>query len=42
MLFRSLIAVTHDDRLAKYFDEVIDMNEMTSGMHDTASGEEAV
>ena len=39
---KTLIAVTHDDRLAKYFDEVIDMNEMTSGMHDTASGEEAV
>ena len=39
---KTLIAVTHDDRLTKYFDEVIDMNEMTSGMHDTASGEEAV
>ena len=39
---KTLIAVTHDDRLKKYFDEVIDMNEMTSGMHDTASGEEAV
>ena len=39
---KTLIAVTHDDRLAKYFDEVIDMNKMTSGMHDTASGEEAV
>ena len=25
-----LIAVTHDERLAKYFDVVIDMNEMTS------------
>ena len=33
---KTLIAVTHDDRLAKYFDCVIDMNEMTSGMHDTA------
>lgn len=32
---KTLIAVTHDDRLAKYFDEVIDMNEMTSGMRDT-------
>ena len=32
---KTLIAVTHDDRLAKYFDEVIDMNEMTGGMHDT-------
>ena len=39
---KTLIAVTHDDRLAKYFDEVIDMNEMTSGMRDTASEEEAV
>ena len=27
---RTLIAVTHDDRLGKYFDEVIDMNEITS------------
>lgn len=27
---RTLIAVTHDDRLAKYFDVIIDMNEMTS------------
>ena len=32
---KTLIAVTHDERLAKYFDEVIDMNEMTSGMRDT-------
>ena len=32
---KTLIAVTHDDRLSKYFDEVIDMNEMTSGMRDT-------
>ena len=31
---KTLIAVTHDDRLAKYFDAVIDMNEMTSGMQD--------
>jgi putative ABC transport system ATP-binding protein len=30
----TLIAVTHDERLSKYFDEVIDMNEMTGGMHD--------
>jgi ABC-type lipoprotein export system ATPase subunit len=29
-----LIAVTHDDRLSKYFDCVIDMNEMTSGRID--------
>ena len=32
---KTLIAVTHDDRLAKYFDYVIDMNEMTGGMRDT-------
>ncbi len=31
---KTLIAVTHDERLAKYFDEVIDMNEMTSGICD--------
>ena len=31
---KTLIAVTHDDRLAKYFDEVIDMNAMTAGMQD--------
>ena len=35
----TLIAVTHDERLAKYFDEVIDMNAMTGGMHDVAEGE---
>ena len=39
---KTLIAVTHDDRLAKYFDAVIDMNEMTSGMRDTVPTEEAV
>ena len=39
---KTLVAVTHDDRLAKYFDEVIDMNEMTSGMRDTVSEKEAV
>lgn len=33
---KTLIAVTHDDRLSKYFDAVIDMNEMTSGTRDTA------
>ena len=38
---KTLIAVTHDDRLAKYFDCVIDMNEMTSGMQDTPCGKEA-
>ena len=37
---KTLIAVTHDDRLAKYFDEIIDMNEMTSGMRDTVGGKE--
>lgn len=31
---KTLIAVTHDDRLAKYFDYVIDMNEMTGGRRD--------
>ena len=31
---KTLIAVTHDDRLAKYFDFVVDMNEMTGGMRD--------
>ena len=38
---KTLIAVTHDERLAKYFDEVIDMNEMTSGMHDAPNAKEA-
>lgn len=37
---KTLIAVTHDDRLAKYFDEVVDMNEMTSGMRDTDAEKE--
>ena len=37
---KTLIAVTHDDRLAKYFDEVIDMNEMTGGMRDTVVAKE--
>ena len=37
---KTLIAVTHDDRLAKYFDEVIDMNEMTGGMQDIPSEKE--
>ena len=36
---KTLIAVTHDERLAKYFDAVIDMNEVTGGMHD-AEGRE--
>ncbi|MBR6513935.1 MAG: ABC transporter ATP-binding protein [Clostridia bacterium] len=34
---KTLIAVTHDDRLAKYFDYTVDMNEMTSGMRDTVA-----
>lgn len=38
---KTLIAVTHDDRLSVYFDEVIDMNEMTSGMHDAVCEREA-
>ena len=37
---KTLIAVTHDDRLAKYFDVVVDMNEVTSGMRDSVSEEE--
>ena len=37
---KTLIAVTHDDRLAKYFDVVIDMNEMTSGIRDSGTEEE--
>ncbi len=31
---KTLIAVTHDDRLAKYFDVVVDMNKMTGGQYD--------
>ena len=31
---KTLIAVAHDDRLCKYFDYVIDMNEMTGGRYD--------
>lgn len=31
---KTLIAVTHDDRLCKYFDYVIDMNQMTGGRYD--------
>ena len=37
---KTLIAVTHDDRLAKYFDEVIDMNQMTGGIRDTLDQKE--
>ena len=39
---KTLIAVTHDDRLAKYFDEVIDMNQMTGGIRDTLTEQEVV
>ena len=39
---KTLIAVTHDDRLAKYFDEVIDMNHMTGGIRDTLTEKEVV
>ena len=31
---KTLIAVTHDERLAPYFDEIIDMNKMTGGRKD--------
>ncbi len=31
---KTLIAVTHDERLAGYFDHVIDMNEMTGNVRD--------
>lgn len=31
---KTLIAVTHDERLAKYFDCIIDMNEVTGGRRD--------
>ena len=34
---KTLIAVTHDDRLSKYFDVIIDMNEMTAGRRDIPS-----
>ena len=37
---KTLIAVTHDDRLAKYFDVTVDMNEMTSGKRDISPAEE--
>ena len=32
---KTLIAVTHDDRLAEYFDCVVDMNEITGGIRDS-------
>ncbi len=31
---KTLIAVTHDERLGKYFDHIIDMNKMTGGRRD--------
>lgn len=31
---KTLIAVTHDERLGKYFDSIIDMNEVTDGRRD--------
>ena len=34
---KTLIAVTHDDRLGKYFDVIIDMNDMTDGRRDIPS-----
>ena len=37
---KTLIAVTHDERLAKYFDYVINMDEMTSGISDIFSPKE--
>lgn len=39
---KTLIAVTHDERLSKYFDAVIDMNEMTFGRRDSDGGKEAI
>ena len=37
---KTLIAVTHDDRLKKYFDYVIDMNEVTGGISDIVNAKE--
>ena len=31
---KTLIAVTHDERLGKYFDRIIDMNQVTGGRRD--------
>lgn len=36
---KTLIAVTHDDRLSKYFDVIIDMNEMTGNQRDVSTEE---
>ena len=38
---KTLIAVTHDDRLAEYFDVVVDMNKMTGGQYDVEVAENA-
>lgn len=37
---KTLIAVTHDERLGKYFDCIIDMNEMTGGRRDVIADPE--
>ena len=37
---KTLIAVTHDERLASYFDVVVDMNEITGGMRDIIAEKE--
>ena len=37
---KTLIAVTHDERLSKYFDTVIDMNNITSGRQDIVKEDE--
>ena len=36
---KTLITVTHDDRLSRYFDEVIDMNLITGGQYDITGGD---
>ena len=35
---KTLMAVTHDERLSRYFDEVIDMNAVTGGRYDLGEG----
>ena len=37
---KTLITVTHDDRLSDFFDEVIDMNLITGGQYDIVGGDE--
>lgn len=39
---KTLIAVTHDERLGKYFDHIIDMNQITGGRRDVKGGERNV